>query len=90
MPRVAANQALTGPSVPVSALEPGDLLFYHTDPTDPGYISHVAMYLGRGMMIQAPSPGYSVEVVPIDLGSDYAGAVRVDPPVAVQVADTVG
>ena len=86
MPRVAADQALTGPSVPVSRLGPGDLLFYHTDPTDPGYISHVAMYLGNGLMIQAPEPGRTVEVVPADFGSQYAGAVRVDPPLASQVA----
>ena len=31
MPRVAADQARTGPAVPVSELQPGDLLFYHTD-----------------------------------------------------------
>ena len=36
MPRVAADQARTGPAVPASQLQPGDLLFYHTDPTDPG------------------------------------------------------
>src|SRR6516165_6105581 len=35
MPRVAADQARTGPAVPVSRLAPGDLLFYHTDPTAP-------------------------------------------------------
>ena len=29
MPRVAADQARTGPAVPVSQLQPGDLLFYH-------------------------------------------------------------
>ena len=54
MPRVADDQARAGPAVPVSELEPGDLLFYHTDPTAPGYISHVAIYLGNGWMIQAP------------------------------------
>ena len=58
MPRVAADQALAGPAVPVSQLQPGDLLFYHTDPTEPGYISHVAIYLGNGWMIQAPEPGH--------------------------------
>lgn len=86
MPRVAADQALTGPSVPLSQLSPGDLLFYRTDPTDPGYISHVAMYLGNGLMIQAPEPGRTVEVVPADFGTEYAGAVRVDPPLAAQLA----
>jgi cell wall-associated NlpC family hydrolase len=79
MPRVAADQARTGPSVPVSQLQPGDLLFYHTDPTDPGYISHVAIYLGNGWMIQAPQPGMDVEIVPASFGSQFAGAVRVYP-----------
>jgi cell wall-associated NlpC family hydrolase len=88
MPRVAADQARTGPSVPVSQLEPGDLLFYHTDPTAPGYISHVAIYLGGGKMIQAPETGENVEVVPVDLGPEFAGAVDVSPAVAAQVAAT--
>jgi len=86
MPRVAADQALTGPAVPVSELEPGDLLFYHTDPTAPDYISHVAIYLGNGWMIQAPAPGLDVEVVPADFGSEFAGAIRVSPAQAASVA----
>jgi peptidoglycan DL-endopeptidase CwlO len=88
MPRVAADQARTGPAVPISRLAPGDLLFYHTDPTAPGYISHVAIYLGNGKMIQAPEPGMNVEVVPVDLGGGFAGAIDVSPAVAAQVAAT--
>jgi peptidoglycan DL-endopeptidase CwlO len=86
MPRVAADQARTGPAVPVTQLEPGDLLFYHTDPTAPGYISHVAIYLGNGWMIQAPQPGEHVEVVPANFGSEFAGAIRVSPQLAAEVA----
>jgi cell wall-associated NlpC family hydrolase len=89
MPRVAADQARTGPAVPVSQLQPGDLLFYHTDPTDPGYISHVAIYLGDGKMVQAPETGENVEVVPADTGSEFAGAVRVDPALAAAVASSI-
>jgi peptidoglycan DL-endopeptidase CwlO len=89
MPRVAADQARTGPAVPGSQLEPGDLLFYHTDPTDPGYISHVAIYLGNGKMIQAPQPGESVEVVPAATGNEFAGAVRVDPAMAAAAAGSI-
>jgi peptidoglycan DL-endopeptidase CwlO len=89
MPRVAADQALSGPAVPVSQLEPGDLLFYHTDPTAPGYISHVAIYLGKGWMIQAPEPGKDVEVVPADFGSEFAGAIRVSPAQAASVASGI-
>jgi cell wall-associated NlpC family hydrolase len=88
MPRVAADQARTGPAVPISRLAPGDLLFYHFDPTAPDYISHVAIYLGDGKMIQAPEPGMNVEVVPVDLGSGFAGAIDVSPAVAAQVAAT--
>ncbi len=90
MPRVAADQARTGPAVPVSQLAAGDLLFYHTDPTDPGYISHVAIYLGGGKMLQAPQTGENVEVVPaVTSGSEYAGAVRVDPALAAQLAGSI-
>jgi peptidoglycan DL-endopeptidase CwlO len=89
MPRVAADQARTGPAVPVSQLEPGDLLFYHTDPTAPGYISHVAIYLGNGLLIQAPEPGLDVQVVPVYFGSEFAGAIRVSPAEAASVASGI-
>jgi cell wall-associated NlpC family hydrolase len=90
MPRVAADQARTGPAIPTSQLQAGDLLFYHTDPTAPGYISHVAIYLGNGLMIQAPQPGMNVAVVPVVLGTEYAGAVRVSPQIAAAVAGGIG
>ncbi len=86
MPRVAADQARTGPAVTVAQLQPGDLLFYHTDPTDPGYISHVAIYAGNGWMIQAPQPGMDVEMIPASFGPQFAGAVRVYPRTAASLA----
>jgi cell wall-associated NlpC family hydrolase len=86
MPRVAADQARTGLAVPASQLQAGDLLFYHTDPTAPGYISHVAIYLGNGWMIQAPQPGMNVQIVPASFDSEFAGAVRVYPRIAAAVA----
>ncbi len=86
MPRVAADQARTGPLIKLSDLRPGDLLFYHTDPTAPSYISHVAIYIGNGEMLQAPEPGLNVEVVRADFGTGFAGAVRVYARVAAAVA----
>jgi cell wall-associated NlpC family hydrolase len=86
MPRVAADQARTGPAIPFSRAQAGDLLFYRTDPTAPDYISHVAIYLGRGLMIQAPHSGANVQIVPVALGSEFAGVVRVSPAIAAQVA----
>ncbi|HXP20832.1 MAG TPA: C40 family peptidase [Streptosporangiaceae bacterium] len=86
MPRVAADQARTGPLLPLSAIQPGDLLFYHTDPTAPSYISHVAIYLGDGQMLQAPEPGMDVQIVAADFGAGFAGAIRIYPKVAAAVA----
>jgi len=86
MPRVAADQARTGPLLRLSQLQPGDLLFYHTDPTAPDYISHVAIYIGDGKMLQAPQTGMDVEIVKADFGAGFAGAIRIYPTVAAQVA----
>jgi len=74
----------------VSKLQPGDLLFYHTDPTAPRYISHVAIYVGNGWMIQAPEPGRNVQVVPAAFGAGFAGAIRVNVAQAAAVAGHVG
>jgi cell wall-associated NlpC family hydrolase len=82
MPRVAADQARTGPLIPFSQARAGDLLFWRTDPTAPDYISHVAIYLGNGWMIQAPQPGENVEVVRVVFGAGFAGVVQVHPQVA--------
>jgi len=89
MPRVADDQALAGPAVPVSQLQPGDLLFYRTEPSQPGYISHVAIYLGNGWMIQAPQTGMDVEAVPLVLGPQFAGAIRVSPELAGSLAQVI-
>jgi cell wall-associated NlpC family hydrolase len=51
-------------------LEPGDLVFFFSD------ISHVGMYIGDGMMIDAPNFGETVHVEPVYWGA-YAGAVRI-------------
>jgi len=37
-------------------------------------------------MLQAPRPGLTVEVVPADFGTGFAGAVRVYPRVALAAA----
>ncbi len=45
--------------IPMSDLEPGDLVF----PADPG--EHVAIYVGNGEIVQAPYTGANVQVVPL-------------------------
>ncbi|WP_240506185.1 C40 family peptidase [Thermoactinospora rubra] len=84
MPRVTHQQWVTGPQVPLSQAQPGDLLFWRHDPTNPGYISHVAIYWGNGMMLHAPRTGDVVKLVPVNR-RNLAGVVRVSPPVAARV-----
>jgi cell wall-associated NlpC family hydrolase len=51
-------------------LEPGDLGFSYAD------ISHVGIYIGDGMMIDAPDFGQAVQVQPV-FWDAYVGAVRI-------------
>jgi cell wall-associated NlpC family hydrolase len=58
-----------GPVIPLSQIQPGDLLFSAgSDGTasDPG---HVVMYLGNAQVIQAPQTGQDVRTGPADLAS---------------------
>jgi len=55
-----AQYAETTP-ISQSQLRPGDLVFWSNG--SPRSIFHVAMYLGDGLIIQAPRPGRSVEIV---------------------------
>jgi hypothetical protein len=68
LPRDADDQAGAGTPVDRSRLQPGDLLFYSTG-ADQRSIHHVSMYVGNGMMIQAPATGRTVETVPVDTPS---------------------
>jgi peptidoglycan DL-endopeptidase CwlO len=55
VPRTSYGQA-TLPAVSLSALQPGDILEFAGD-------SHVGIYVGGGMLIDAPTPGMNVEKV---------------------------
>jgi cell wall-associated NlpC family hydrolase len=55
VPRTSYGQA-TLPAVSLSALQPGDILEFSGD-------SHVGIYVGGGMLIDAPQPGMNVEKV---------------------------
>lgn len=54
-----------GKLVSVNALQPGDLVFYSDDGTTWGLKYHTAIYIGGGMMIEAPYEPYSVWVTPL-------------------------
>ena len=74
LPRTAHAQFHSGPRVPDgSSLLPGDLVFYGT----PASISHVALYLGNGKMIHAPTFGSPVQIDNYRHPNDtYVGATR--------------
>jgi cell wall-associated NlpC family hydrolase len=78
IPRVSRAQYATyGRSRPVGRadLRPGDLVFFATDPANTGTIHHVGLYIGRGLMVEAPHTGAVVRTASV-WRSDYAGAVR--------------
>jgi cell wall-associated NlpC family hydrolase len=71
LPHYSGAQMSDSTPVPISDLQPGDLLFY-----GPGGSEHVAMYVGPGTMIEAPYTGASVWVTSLRLGGDFVGAGR--------------
>jgi len=56
MPRDTTTQWAGLTPIPASALQPGDLIYYN------GH-SHVAMYVGGGMIVDAPHSGLDVEEI---------------------------
>jgi cell wall-associated NlpC family hydrolase len=71
LPHFSGAQMADSTPVPVSDLQPGDLLFY-----GPGGSDHVAMYVGGGSMIEAPFTGASVWITGLRLGGNFVGAGR--------------
>jgi cell wall-associated NlpC family hydrolase len=65
-----------GPHVPLDQLQRGDLLFYATDNSDPATIHHVGIYIGNGMMVDAPYTGAFVRIDSIYQPGVPIGAVR--------------
>lgn len=65
LPRVSRDQYNAGGHVPVAQAQPGDLLFYATDRSDPATIHHVMLYLGDGRLVEAPFTGEDVRVRPV-------------------------
>lgn len=61
--------------VPLSEMKVGDLLWYSQESAFDGDKYHVVMFVGGGMMIEAPNPARTVRIVPIRWGEmfPYAG-----------------
>lgn len=73
LPRTAQAQYDATAKIPAgAALAPGDLVFYGTSATA---ITHVGLYIGNGLMIDAPHTGAVVRIEAYTW-SDYIGATR--------------
>jgi len=69
LPHSSSAQFGSGPHISSSALQPGDLVFYYSP------ISHVAIYIGNGLIVHAAYPGAGVRVAGV-FSMPYSGAVR--------------
>jgi cell wall-associated NlpC family hydrolase len=66
-----------GPVIPLSQIQPGDLLFSAGSDGTRANPGHVVLYLGHGQVIQAPHTGTDVQIDPVNL----AGVVVATRPV---------
>lgn len=69
LPHQSRAQYNSSPRVPIAYLEPGDLVFFYRP------ITHVGIYMGGGMMIDAPGVGRPVRITPISWNK-VVGATR--------------
>ena len=70
LPHFTGDLWNSGVHISRADLEPGDLVFFFAD------ISHVGIYLGDGLMVDAPDFGEVVRVEPV-YWSAFVGAVRI-------------
>jgi hypothetical protein len=61
LPRTTYNQINIGASVDIGNLQPGDLVFFDTEPQNAGP-DHVGIYIGGGKFIHAPHTGDVVKI----------------------------
>ena len=75
LPHDSRQQYLQGTQVPVDQAQPGDLLFWSDDGSQPN-IYHVAMFLGGDQMIEAPTFGQTVKETKVRHEGLMPNAVR--------------
>lgn len=75
LPHDSRQQYLQGTQVPVDQAQPGDLLFWSDDGSQPN-IYHVAIFLGGDQMIEAPTFGQTVKETAVRHEKMMPNAVR--------------
>lgn len=66
IPRTSEEQAAAATSIPASALQPGDVIYFYGYPP-----SHIGMYVGNGMFIDARNSNVGVVWGSLDPSSKY-------------------
>ena len=59
LPHQSRAQFARGPQIPTEYIEPGDLVYFHSP------ISHVGIYIGGGMMVDAPGVGRNLRIAAV-------------------------
>ena len=72
LPHYSGYQYESGRKVPLAQRRPGDMLFWATG----GRIHHVALYIGDGMMVEAPYSGSRVRVTAVRFAGIVPYATR--------------
>lgn len=73
VPRVTYEQFRAGTPVPLNAMRPGDLVFFHPTSNGPG---HVGIFIGNGKYLQAPQTGDVVKISNLADRTDLLGVRR--------------
>jgi len=78
IPRVARDQQHSGTEVPNPAdIQPGDLITIPGADGTPTVAGHVGMYVGHGMVVEAPFTGAQVRLVPARTYTDIISIRRI-------------
>lgn len=72
--RTSRDQADNGRAIAVSAVQPGDLLFYASG----DYINHVALYIGNGQVIHASNSTTGIIISPYNYRTPYKATTFLD------------
>lgn len=76
IPRTSRDQYRAGLKIAYASMRPGDLIAWGGNPDDPGSITHIAMYVGGGQMVEAARPGVPVRVTTVRWSGTMPYAVR--------------
>ncbi|GAA1904053.1 NlpC/P60 family protein [Williamsia serinedens] len=71
LPHYTGYQYTSGPHVPLSQMQRGDMIFY-----GPNASQHVALYLGNNQMVEAPESGSVVKISPLRTSGAMPYVVR--------------